>query len=176
MLELVLTKGWEMINNLGYISIVLLVGFAQILGFPTEISLPMIFKKYRGLLPIVLAGVSDFLSFTILFFLSKTFSSRFKGKFVSKKEILLYRMIPIIRGGMVPIISFGHMFKDVFYIVLATSFLWSLIFYYLASFFDFWSFVGFVKENEVYFLIFLFFLFGYKGLNILKSIFKERVS
>lgn len=172
MLEWILIKGWEIVNNFGYISIILLVGLAQIVGFPTEISLPMIFKRYKGILPIILAGISDFLSFTILFFLSKSFSFRFKRKLISKKEVILYRMIPIVRGGMVPIISFGHLFKDIFYIILATSFLWSFIFYLLSSFFDFWSFVDFVRENEIYFLVLLFFLFGYKGVRVLKNIFK----
>lgn len=174
MLEWILIKGWEIVNNFGYISIILLVGLAQIVGFPTEISLPMIFKRYKGILPIILAGISDFLSFAILFFLSKSFSFRFKRRFISRKEIILYRMIPIVRGGMVPIISFGHFFKDIFYIILATSFLWSFIFYLLSSFFDFWSFVDFVRENEIYFLVLLFFLFGYKGVRVLKSIFKGR--
>lgn len=173
-LDYILIKGWEIINSLGYLSIPILVCFAQIFGYPTEVTIPMIFKKYNGIIPIILVVLSDFTAFLICFFAAKSFSFKFNRRILSKKEILLYRMIPLIRGGMIPLMSFGYELKDLLIIALATSFIWSVIFYFVSFFFNLWFLVDFVRKNERYLMIFLFGIVGYKGVKMLKYFFQRK--
>ncbi len=173
-LDAILIKTFEIVKNFGYISIPILVGFGQILGYPTEVTIPIIVKAIPGIFTLVFVALSDMLSFYLYFYASKPFSDKIiNRKIVGKKEIFLYRLVPLVRGGMIPLIASKNDGKELLLIVTITSFLWATLFYLLSFFLDFWKIVHFIREHEKVFLAILFGVVSFKVYKFLKEMVKK---
>ncbi len=121
----------KIIEEFGILSIPLIIGIGQSFGIPTEVMIPTVFNKLGPLVfPIV--WISDVLSFVILFYIYSPFALRINLKEITKLEMALYRLIPVIRGGSVPIASRKGDIKEYLPVVLVTSFIWTAIFYVLS--------------------------------------------